>query len=402
MIRPLLFLQGSRRIVARRCDAGRLVELCRRRGFVYRNLSFSEECVSFSCTLRVGKKVGEACARAGIPVTVGEAEGLPGVVLKYRKRYGILLGLSASLWLLFASGQFLWSVRVEGNEQWSNREILRELEACGVHAGLPVAQLNTAVLENRILMASDKIAWISLNRSGNVLRAVVREKTEAAPPSEDRSEAVNLVAARAGEIVWLEEVRGNPAVVVGDLVGKGDLLVGGIYGKEDAPLRYTRASGKVMARTEHRFEVRIPLQYEKKEYTGTVKTEKYWIFFEKEIKFFGNTGNWSGTCDTIDTVEYFEVFPNAPLPIGVRTVSYAEYRTVSAERSVEEAEALARTRLRSDMAREVPDGMLVRQSRICQQTDSYVNVTCRAEFFENIAIPVKIELEGFLPSTEKK
>ena len=392
MIRPLLSLFGYRRLRAQREDAGRLINLCGQYGWVYRNLSFCGAHVCLDCSLSVAKKVKNACEARGIPLVMGEIRGLPGLFYRLRHRYGLAVGMIAFLLILFGSGQILWSIRVEGNEQMSDEEVIEELRECGFSVGDPITRLNTAILENRVLIASERISWISINMRGNVAHVVIREQTDPLP--EENADAVNLVARRAGEIAWMEEVRGNIAVEIGDEIGAGELLVGGVYGKEGGPFRYTRASGRVIARTEHQFEIRIPLSYEKKEYTGEVKTEKYLIFFEKEVKFFGNTGNWSATCDTIDTVEYFGLSEEALLPVGIRTVRLAEYRTVSARRQADAAEELAYYRLRVQMESEVPDGTLIRKHLRTQLTDEELILWCDAEYLEDIAKPVKIEVEG--------
>ena len=45
------------------------------------------------------------------------------------------------------------------------------------------------------------------------------------------------------------------------------------------------------------------MKYDKKVYTGRKKIKKSLIFFEKEVKFFGNSRNLYASCDKIDVVE---------------------------------------------------------------------------------------------------
>lgn len=392
MIHPFLFLLGFRRLRTQREDAGRVLNLCRQMGFSYRNLSFGETFVEMDFFPWTAKRVYHAAAERGISVTLGDLRGFPGILFQRRKRFGILIGLLLCAWMVYGSEQVLFSIQVDGNSRLSDREVIEELERCGFSVGDSLKGLDTSVLENRVLIASEEIAWISVNLRGNVAHVVIRERQTAAP--EEEMTASNLVASRGGVIEWFEEVRGNPAVEIGDAVGEGDLLVGGIFGKEDGPLRLTRASGKVFARTEHSFEVRIPLRYEKKEYTGAFKIEKYLIFFKKEVKFFANTGNLSATCDTIDTVEAFGLSGDRILPVGIRTVRYAEYTTVQATREADAAEELAYYQLRLQMESEVPEGMLVRKTLRYELTDEEFILWCDAEYLEDIAKPVKIEVEG--------
>ena len=258
--------------------------------------------------------------------------------------------------------------------------------------GDTLKDLETGVLENRMLIASDEISWISINLRGTVAQVEIRETIPI--PEEERFAAANLVAARDGRIEWMEDVRGNVAVQVGDAVSEGELLVGGVYDIERGGYRYTRARGKVYARTEREFTVEVPLQYEKKTYTGEEKVEKYWIFFEKEVKFFGKCGNLTGSCDTINTVEYFTLPGDVRLPFGIRTVRQTEYVTEVTERSGESAIEQAYYQLRCQMESEVPEGVLVSKELTAELSDTCYRLVCRAAYLENIAKTQEIEIEG--------
>ena len=140
--------------------------------------------------------------------------------------------------------------------------------------------------------------------------------------------------------------------------------------------------------------VSIPLKYEKKRYTGRVFTEKYLIFFEKEIKIYTNAGNLYASCDTIDTVEYINFFSAGELPVGVRTVKHMEYVYEDAERTPEEAERLADYKLSCDLAALADDGELLRKSKVYRVTDTAYIIDCHIQRIENIAERREIKIEG--------
>lgn len=397
MLRPLLFLFGYRRLRMGISYAGEVVELCRRGGFVYRNLSFCGEHVCFDASLLTAKKIRSACEDRGIPIVSEEMGGLPALFLRYRRRVGGLIGALCFCLIVFCSGRVVWDVRVEGNRRLSDREVIDGLRVCGLRIGSVISELDTTALENRMLIESDEISWISVNLRGTVAHVEIRE-TEF-PPEEEEFIASNLIAAEDGQIEWLEDVRGNVAVKVGDVVGKGELLVGGLYETADGTLRYARAHGKVLARTKRTFSVEIPLTYEKKVYTGEVKVEKSLIFFEKEVKFFGNSRNFKGTCDTINTVEYFELPGEVTLPVGIRTVRYLAYEIVPCEREAEKALELGLYRLRLLAEGAVPEGALVRKGLDATLTETSYRITCQAEYIENIAKEIEIEIEGLPPTS---
>ena len=392
MPHPFWFLLGYCRLRLDRQYAGELVNLCRQHGIVYRHLDFCGEHICFDCGLRTVHRLRTLCRERGIPVVADEAKGLPALLVRYRRRAGIFVGMLAFAAILFFSGQVVWSIRVEGNRTLSDEAVIEELRRCGMSVGDRIGSLDTAVLENRMLIASDEISWITINLIGTVAEVEIREVQPM--PEEILSDAANLVAAADGIIERFEDVRGNIAVKIGDRVSAGDLLVGGLYDIPNGGYRYTHAKGKVFARTKHDFSVEIPLTYEKKVYTGEVREEKFLIFFEKEVKIFTNLGKSDATYDIINTVEYWELPAQVELPVGIRTVRYREYRMEEACRTEESAVELAHYRLRSIMNGERGEGNLVRKTLGGVFTDTAYLLSCRAEYIEDIARTQPIEVAG--------
>ncbi len=393
MIRPFHFLLGYRRLRVSRAVAGEVLNLCQSHGFVYRSFEFCDDYACLECTPPTARRLGEACRARGIAVVEEPVRGLPGLVGRYRYRWGIWVGIFVFAAIVFCSGLFVWDIRVEGNERLEDEAVIAALREQGLHVGSVRSRLDIDALENRVLLYSDEISWISVNIIGTVANVELRE-VEPITPSPPDYAAANLVAARGGVIEWFEDIRGNVAVEIGQAVGEGDLLVGGLYGTEEKPAHYTCARGKVMARTEHDFTVEIPLQYEKKVYTGRVTVEKYLIFFEKEVKFFANSGNSPMTCDTIDTVEYFQTHGGSQLPVGIRTVRHYEYEWRSAERSEEVAMTLAYDTLRYCMEAEMPGAMLVRKRTHGELSDTAYVLHATVECIEDIAKTEEIKIEG--------
>lgn len=217
------------------------------------------------------------------------------------------------------------------------------LDRCGVRVGAASSALDVDKISNRILANTDKVSWLSINIVGTVATVEIREALP--PPAPEPPVCSNVIAAENGIIVDLDNVRGNLCVGIGDAVSKGDLLVGGVYGGENEATRFVRATGSVFALVNREIEVDIPLEYSKKIYTGRQKTQKTLIFFEKEVKFFGNSGNSYATCDTIEAVEYFNFFGLGELPIGIRTVTHVEYERARCVFGEDEARAEAKREL---------------------------------------------------------
>ena len=99
---------------------------------------------------------------------------------------------------------------------------------------------------------------------------------------------------------------------------------------------------------------------------------------------------------------YFDPIGKGELPVGIRTVRYAEYEYVSAERSAEEAIDLAYKKLRQKEAElGISDVIKKELSGSFENVDGkevYV-LRCSAVSVMNIAKQVKIEVET-LPKRE--
>ena len=369
------------------------MNLCREQGFLYRNFEFCEEYACFECPVGTAKKLQEACGVRGIAVVSRYERGVPSLLKRYRHRYGVFVGALLFCAIVIASQLVIWDVRVEGNERLSDAEIKEELRENGLSVGAWRASLDIDGIENRTLVYSDEISWLSVNVIGTVANVEVRECEEIEERAPEYA-AANLVAAKSGVIEGFEDVRGNIAVEIGEAVGKGDLLVGGLYGSEEKPSHYTCARGKVFARTEREFLVEIPLEYQKKTYTGEVKVEKYMIFFEKEVKFFGNSRNLPASCDTIDTVEYWETPLGAHLPVGIRTVRYYAYAEETARRSESAAMELAYYTLRCQMEETLAGAELLRKQVSAEIGETAYVLKCYTECIENIAVTQEIRIRG--------
>ena len=388
----LHFFEGSRTLRLGVASAGEVMNLCHRYGFVYWNLRFCGDHICLDASLSTSKKLLQVCRERGISAVVDGERGLPILLRRYRHRYGIVVGLFCFAAIIFASGRVLWGIEINGNSALSDEEVIEELRACGLSLGCPLAELDTEVLENRVLIFSDEISWISVNLIGTVAHVELREVEEPIPekPSFDAS---NLVASQSGTIELLENIRGTPVVKPGDVVSKGELLVSGLTELADGGVRYRCAEGQIWARTKYDFFIEIPLKYREKRYTGRKKTEKRLIFFEKEIKFFSNCRNLPTTCDTIEIVKYFSLWDGRALPVGIHTVEHREVEHREVERTPEAAMALAYDALYEQMQRDVPDGSLVRKNLFGEPKENSYALTCHAEYLENIAIVKEIEIE---------
>ncbi len=389
---PLLFIKGYRIISTPTENLSDLLSLCTKEAIGYTDVKIDTTRAELLTPFFSYRRLKRSADAAQIPLLLLGEYGLPSLILKKCKRGGIVLGILCSLLLIFFSTSVIFDVRIDNEGRLCEEEVSSLLRECGLSVGKFKRRLDIDVIENRVLIASDDISWISINIIGNVAKVEIRE-LDFAPDlkKDDLPPAANLVASKNGTVVGFEDIKGNLAVAIGENVSAGQLLVGGIFGDELRGFRYTAAEGRVFANTESDFSVSIPRKYQKKTYTGKEKCEKYLVFFEKEIKFFSNCRNLYPLYDKIEVVEYLYAPNGEKLPLGIRTVRYAEYTFYESERSESELKYLAEYRLNAILASY--DGAILQKKTGYESNASEYKIICSADTIEDIAKMQEIQIQ---------
>ncbi len=389
---PILFLFGYRRLHADAVNAPGMLNLCLERSISFCDFRGGEDGgVSICCPLRGASILQKQAAERGIAVSVLETGGLPSYLWRLRGRVGLLLGSVIAILLLVMASDVVWDVRVSGNQTVSAGEVIEELRACGFGVGSRLSRVDTDALENRVLLRSDRLSWISVQLDGTVARVQVLERVERGDAP--KTDPANLVATRDGQIEGLEVLRGEIVVSIGQAVQKGDLLVSGIYDSQTQGYRYTRAAGQVFARTEHRITVEIPLSYSEKHYTGEKIGAIHLNFFEKKLKIFKNTGNGEGGCDIIEVVNGFSGWGLPNVPISITKEIRRSYELIPATRTHEEALDEAYRVLETKLLELSSDMQLLRKDLSTTLTEDALILECVVLGIENIAEQVEFEVK---------
>ena len=384
---PILFLAGYAELSADAANAAPLLD-----AFLQRDLSFSrliterDGGIRLICSARTAKK-----ASAEVPVTVLRRGGLPFLLLRLLRRPGLIAGGLFAVALLIASGLFVWDVRVTGNRTVSAAEVVEELKNNGFGVGSYLPAFSAGELENRVLLTSDRLAWISVSIKGTVAEVQVLERT-AKPQTPSVSRPADLVARVDGQIEFLELYRGNPVVRAGQAVRRGELLVSGIFEHENIGCRFTRAAGRVLARTEHTLTVEIPFSDTEKVCYATEKGDVWLNFFAFTGKISEKTGNGTADCDIIETVTHPNLRFLKNLPFSLRRETRRLWREETVTRTPEEAIGLAYDRLEADLRRLSENAQLLSCSTEMTRTDDGIILECTVSCIEDIAEQIEFDV----------
>ena len=371
-------------------NAAKLLNICMKLETPYVNPKFSDGIFSIECSKLVFEKIKEACEKRGIEIERSYYGGLPMLALKYKKRFGLFIGVALATAMLLISLNVVWRVEVSGNESVSYGEVVALLEENGFSVGSFISSADLTLVENSIMKSDGRIAWISINMNGTVANVEMREtkrgKTNVQTPAD-------LVATRDGKIERIESFDGNCLVKVGDVVRAGDKLVSGIYSNENGDYRTTHAEGEIFARTLRDFSIEVPLKTTEKFYTGREYSEIYIKFFGKCIKVFANTGKKPPTCDIIYKNGELGLPQLPSIPVGYSKTEYLEYEEREIMLSEQEAMERAFAMLEEELSAFSQIAELLQKNIEFEISESAYILKCRIVCVENIAEVREIDVK---------
>ena len=395
----LSWLVGYNVIEMSRAYLEDFLNLCLRYGFNYFDIEIDEE--RRSARIKVLstelKNIATACRMWQIRIKVISTHGAPAHLAQYKGRWGILVGCVLALVLFVAAQSVIWRIDVIGNDRLTLEHVMESLDEQGLRVGEWKSALDTDSIEARVMINDDQISWVSIELMGTVARVEIREVLDTDVTEKNLTPA-NLVSRFDAQIVGMEVYSGFISVKEGDFVRKGELLVSGIYKEGKAPLRFSRASGKVLGRVSHSFEIEIPLIQSKKVYLDEKIEKKTLIFFGKPIKFFLNYRNLPTSYDIINYVYTLDPFSLGELPISVSVDTFLPYEMKEVEINEEEAIEQAYDRLREMIDSELPDAQILKKTLHGEFLDGRYVLKCTVIAICDIGDQIEFEVEGLLPS----
>ena len=295
---------------------------------------------------------------------LSEMRGLPGSLCACRSRFGMIIGLILALFIGIFTYGLVWDVRVEG-EEVREAYVINALQEAGFGVGSRWDRLELSEIESRVLLSSDKIGWININRRGSVAYVEVRKRssnTEAARPSGFR----NLVAAADATVEEIRVINGAVSVKVGESVKAGELLISGVMANGE--LCY--AEGEVRARVYEQVEVSVGREKTVREYGKEHLASLKIQIFGKTLNIYENYGNLDKKCVIIEKTKVFSLPGGIKLPFSVKREYKTEYDEQAVSMSDTEMIALATYRLKAKTVSCLAGADLVRISTEGAFTDS--------------------------------
>lgn len=379
-----LWLLGFAELAVPSAEATAFFELCRAESITPKDMKRDEKTGDLFCRLPLflARRVTALAGARGLSLAVLYRGGLPSVLARFVHRPALFLGTLAALLLLIVGHLVLWDIEITGNEQLRAEEIEAVLCEAGLSRGMLLPRLNEDEIALAVRQRDARISYISVNLTGTVATVQIREAEQMPEPTPKTP--ANLVAKRDGIVSMPLVFEGECLVTAGEAVRAGQILASGVMDTENNGIRFTRAAGQILARTEEVFVVEIPLEYTEKSYTGRVFREFDLLFFSSRGKVFKSTGNIPESCDIIKDEKSLHAGARM-LPVGLARTEYREYEWVPARRSGAEALALAKDELAAKLSRESASRTLLSKTVETVVSEDGVKLICTATFEEDIA-----------------
>jgi similar to stage IV sporulation protein len=387
-------LRGQVRVRVTAAFPERVMNLCGERNLRFWDVTWaSPRC--FSCTLsRRDFAVLRRCAqKLECTLEVRRRRGVPYFLRRFRRRYALLAGAAVCAAALTAGSFFIWDFTVEGNAAVSDEEILRVLQKNGVDVGTFCFSLDAEDLRNHVLLEIPELSWLTVNVSGCQAHVVVRERVPR-PALADQRTPANLVARRDGLVLSTSTLGGVAAVLPGDTVVQGQLLISGVRDTGTFGARLSAGTGAVTARTWYTLRAAVPLTASQKVYAERSVRRFSLVFGTRRINFYRNSSGPGENYDKISSRKKLSLL-GLPLPLTAQTETLRPYTLRETVRTPDQARAEGEAVLTAYLHTLVdPYGTV--SSTLCQARESggALQVTLRAECTEQIGVPSPILTEG--------
>ena len=172
--------------------------------------------------------------------------GFPLLIHRIRRRRMLLIGLIASVGLIYYMSSFVWFIRIAGISALSEDSIRQYVSSQGIRTGMRRSDLDLEALERDLAIEFPRISWVAVRLRGTLLSIEIAEKLS---PDASAARALDVVAGKSGLIVKFIPLAGKP-LSKGHTVEAGQVLAGSAWRRwqRGCPARPARTEELISAR----------------------------------------------------------------------------------------------------------------------------------------------------------
>ena len=383
------YILGYIRIRIEGYSVEKLINVCLKNKIFFWNIKREKSTIIYTnIGVKEFKDLIQIARQTGCRVKILNKKGMPFLLNKYKKRKIIFFFLLILIILLMVLSQFIWNIKIVGNEEIATTEIAAVLEEKGIKIGVLKNNIDKQKVINEIRLERNDIAWIGIDIQGtNITVEIVETSTK--PEIVNEEDYCNIVSNKDAQIVKISAQNGIPAVKEGDVVTKGDILIKGWIDGKYTGTRYVHAQGEVKAKVWYTQKERIPLKQVIESFTGN-EEKKYKIKLNNfTINLFKTLSKFE-KYDTIEADNKLRIFSNFYLPIDLIKITNKEKVEEEITYGTEEAKQIGIQKASEKIEEQIQDEEVLQKYIDSYANKDYVDVEVTYEVLENIGTKEKI------------
>ncbi len=238
------FIRGRLRVQAKGGALYKFVNRLREEGIFCKEQNIKGDTLYFIARRSNRRELLYISNELGIELIIKEEPSLVGFICKYKKRFGIPIGLILGSWLLIYCSNVVMVIDIEGNNAVSDKEILAALEECSVKRGAFIGDIDFYKSELYVRSCFDEIAWIGMRHTGNRLVVEVMERDEN-PEGLNNRIPCHIISSKTAQITNSSVSAGKMIKNKGEAVKEGEVIVNGIWEDEHGHMTFYHSSGNI-------------------------------------------------------------------------------------------------------------------------------------------------------------
>lgn len=346
--------------------------------------------ITTNISVREFKKIHTIARKTKCKVSINSKKGLPIVLHRYRKRKLLLLILIPIVFCVLITSTYIWNIEITGIENIEKDEILSQLVDEGIYIGKKKSGIDAKKVINNIRLKRNDISWMAIDMHGTNIIIKIIEADEK-PDIINENEYCNIVANQKGIITKITADTGTALAKVGDVVEKGDVLIGGYMEGKYTDTRYVHAKGNVEARIWYTKKIESKFTREITEKTGIIEN-KYSINFNNfKINLYKSLPNFEN-YDTINKTNKIKLYNDFYLPIEINKTTYVEQKKTNITYGKEELKEILIEELEKQFVEEgINDLNVINKVVNFYEKENSIEIEMTYEVKTNIGIEEKLE-----------
>ena len=280
------YIKGCVTVIISGLFPERFINLCTRGNIPLWNIKrINTTQIQADMSIKNFKKAHKVHKKSGCKLHIVKKHGMPFFLHRHRKRKALIIGMAVFFGILFFLSRFVWIIEVTGNESLLTQDIVNCAAHAGLKTGIFASDVNSSQIQSHIMSHMETIGFVTVNRTGCVVRIDVREREEKREHF-DKSTPSNLVATESGVIESTLVQSGTAVVTKGDIVYKGQLLVSGANDSVVKGIKLSRSDGEIKARVWREKSIQLPAYSIEKTPTGKVINKRKLKIFDFSLNLF--------------------------------------------------------------------------------------------------------------------